>query len=148
MGNLTTMAVFVWTLNILVFLSQATMLAIAPGESVTLYNCEGTILDEYTAGANCNEIIVPNSENLQNELNPASSNEIEENTGIFFIDIMASVKNWVQNKIDYLAGIAGGPYNLIKAIPGLPDAFVGVIAVFWYAISVLLLLAFIFGRDV
>jgi len=144
MGNITTMAVFVWTLNILIFLSQAAMIDINPTEPVIYYNTSGTVLSEYSTQDGLN---MPNSENIQSELDPSSSGEVEENTGVFFIDIFASVKSWIQNKIDYIVAIVLGPYNIINSIPGLPKAFVNSISLLWYGVSLLLLLAFMFGRE-
>ena len=85
MGNITTMAVFVWTLNILIFLAQASMINMN-SDSIMFYDSTGTPLAEYSVGGG---VSMPNSQAVSTELNPESSSELQESasgTGIFFID--------------------------------------------------------------
>jgi len=149
MGNITTMAVFIWTINILVFLSQFAMLSMNP-DSIQFYNENGTLLKEYSTGGN---IVMPNTDRISSELNPSSTSEISESgsgTGIFFIDAIASVKNWFADKVDYFTAIVSGPYNIINsALGNNPELsnFVGAISLLWYGVSILILVLAIFGRS-
>jgi len=144
MGNITTMAVFVWTLNILMFLMQAGINDIASGSQSTFYNSSGSVLDSYSTGGN---LVVPNSDIVGGELNPESSTPVSETSGFGFLDSIGTVKNWVQSKLNYLGSIVLAPYNILNSIPGLPKAFVGAISLLWYGVSILLLLMLIFGRT-
>lgn len=146
MGNITTMMVFVWTLNILIFMAQATMLSMNP-ESVIFYNTTGTVLAQHSQD---NNIAMPNSAAIARELNPNTAESAQESTSIIpFVDAISSIKSWIQDKINYLTAIVLGPYNILNAIP-LPASFkpfIGAIALLWYGVSVMLIIAFIFGRP-
>ena len=147
MGSITTMFVFVWMVNILIFLAQAAMIDMSP-EPVKFYNSSGSVLEQYSTDNNIN---MPNSDQASSDLNPASA-ESESGgvleTLITFIDAIASTKKWIQDHISYFTSVILGPYNIIKAIPGLPLQFVGAIGILWYGLSIFLLIAFIFGRNV
>ena len=148
MGNITTMTVFVWTVNVLIFLAQFSMLAMNPnlaGDGNVFYNVNGTVLEDYSTDTNT---LMPNSEAVQSELDVAGSSGVSEGTtGIFFIDVLASIKTWIQGTMERFVAIVLGPYNIINSIPGLPKEFVGAVSLIWYAASVLLLVLTIFGRN-
>lgn len=142
MGNVTTMTVFVWTLNILIFLSQVAMLSMNPN-SIVFYNRNNTVIEQHSTGGS---LTMPNQENIASELNPSSSEGLEERTGIFFIDVFNAVRNWLNDKIEYFTAIVMGPYNILNSM-GLPAEFSGSITLLWYAVSILLLVLVIFGRS-
>lgn len=147
MGNITTLTVFVWTINILVFIGQLSMLGMNP-DSNTFYNPNETIIAGYVTDT---ESSIPNQDMIGEELNPSSSSDVEESsgTGIFFIDIFASVKNWVQNKLSYIGALILGPFNIINAIPASPATkkINNVMCLLWVAAGILTFLSFIFGRS-
>jgi len=143
MGSITTMTVFVWTLNVLIFLSQAAMISINP-DSILFYSNGNSLLKQSSIGGN----LTPNSNAIASELNPGSSEGAQEGeTGIWFIDVISSTKRWFSDKLDYFTNIVLGPYYLIKSIPGIPVEFVGAISLIWYGVSILLLVLTIFGRN-
>lgn len=144
MGAITTAFTFVWVLNILMFLSQATIIEIGPSNPVTVYNCSGTIVSQY-AGEGCSSIIVPNSDELQDQLGIESS-RASEKTGFVIIDVLLDIKGWFADKIEYLGNIVSAPYSILSQT-GLPSPFVGAVSLLWYGLSILLLIAFIFGRN-
>jgi len=142
MGTITTMTVFVWVLNVMIFMSQIAMLEINPESAY--FSATNTVLQEYTID---NNLSMPSETEVSSELDITSSSDVSEGgTGIFFIDAIASVKQWIQNKINYFVKIVMGPYNILNAIPGLPKQFVGLVSLIWYATSILLLVLTIFGR--
>lgn len=145
MGNLTTAFVFVWVLNILMFLSQIAIADLGT-DTITMYNCSGTLLEEYADGS-CTAVIVPDSGDFVNQL-PEDAKTVEPGSDLSFLDPLAMVKNWIKEKIDYFSNILLAPYTILKSIPGIPSVLVGTLSLFWYAISLFLLVAFILGRIV
>jgi len=139
MGNLTIALVFVLIMNVLMFLTQASILELEP-TGTQFYNTEGTLLD---AMASNNTL----DTNPINEL-PSSQN-IEVSNGNVFTDVFNNILSWMKSApgISYIYSIASSPYNLLKAT-GLPDTIVGVLGTFWYALTIFLIVAFLWGREV
>ena len=145
MGNLTTALVFVIALNVLMFLTQASVMAINP-DAGTFFTNEGTILDELDANSGTGEPVL-DTENTYNNL-PSSEGDVSPTTGNIFTDGFKSIKNWFADTLGlkYLGQIVSAPYNILKAI-NLPNAFVFAMGSLWYGISLFLLISFILGRD-
>lgn len=149
MGNVITMTVFVWTLNVLIFLAQASMINLNPDTTILYYSPTNGPIGQYVVDGN----MTPNSNIISSELNPDSAQinggepVTQGGTGIWFIDAISSVKNWIANKINYFINIVMGPYNILKVIPGLPPSFIGAICLIWYGASLFLLVLTIFGRN-
>ena len=146
MGALNVAMVFIWVVNILIFMTQAAMIDIGPESTTTFYNCSNTILKNYVAGANCQEVTIPNTEGFKEEL-PVSVKEVDKGGLFGFLDSIATARNWITEKIDYIIAIASGPYVILNSIPGLPKAFVGIVDLLWYGLSVFLLINWILGKD-
>lgn len=144
MGNITTMTVFVWAINIIMFLAQVSMISMNP-ESINYYTIDNNLLSDHAIGNN----LTPNENKLSSDLNIESATgtqESSEGTGIFFIDAIASVRNWITNKVNYFMALVMGPYNILNAM-GLPAVFCGAVSLLWYGASILLLVLTIFGRG-
>jgi hypothetical protein len=146
MGNLTVAFTFVWMLNLLMFMAQAAMIDMGPDAPVRIFNCNGTIIQSYSAAGNCDELLVPGTNGLANDL-PVSATQVSESTGFFLLDVLSSIRTWITNKLTYFTAFVSAPYSILNSIPGLPIAFVGVIGTMWWGISAFLLAAFIFGRE-
>ena len=144
MGNLTIAVTFVCLLNLLMFMAQAATMDLNE-DSPIFYNCTGTVTQTYISG-DCQQISMPNTDSLAGEL-PISTQDVQGNTGIYFIDALNSLKEWINNKLDYFGAIVSAPYSMLKAIPGLPDAFVGILGTLWYMLTIFLIAAFILGRE-
>lgn len=145
MGNLTTAMVFVLALNVLMFLTQASVQAINP-EANIFFTCEGHMLDEFDKNSGSGEPVL-DTENTYNNL-PSGEGSVSPTTGNFFTDVFSSAKNWFAKKtgLSYLAGIVSAPYNMLKAM-GLPNAFSFAMGTLWYALTFFLIVGFILGRD-
>lgn len=137
MGNLTIALVFVLVMNCLMFLTQASMLELETNGTV-FYNTEGTLLEAMATDNNTNPM-----EDL-----PSSQN-IEVSNGNVFTDVFNNILSWMKSApgISYIYSIASSPYNLLKAT-GLPDTIVGVLGTLWYALTIFLIVAFLWGREV
>ena len=142
MGNLTIALVFVITLNVLMFLVQAATLDINP-DAPNFFTNEGTMLDRFDAGGNILDTGSISTQIPQNEVN------INPTTGNLFTDTFSSMKKWFGEStgVNYIFSILAAPYNMVKSI-NLPNAFTFAIGTLWYAITLFLIVAFIWGRDV
>ena len=145
MGKLVAMVVFVWSLSILFFLGQTAMINLNP-ESVTFCNMTGSVVSQHIIAGS---ISMPDSNSISSELDPtiADSGAQETDNIIPFVDAIASVKSWIQNKINYFVAIIMAPYNILSCIKSLPQDFVTAIALIWYAVSIIVLILVIFGRT-
>jgi len=130
--------IFVMFLNVFMFLSQASMLAMNP-DSPQFYTGEGTVIAELqngnitTTGSN---IYLPEGQN------------IEITSGNPFTDIFNNALSWFKGTKGgmFTYTILASPYNILKAT-GLPSLFVATLGTLWYGISLFLLVAFIWGRG-
>ena len=142
MGNMTTLMIFVVCFNLLLWLSQASIDNINPGQNTHLI----------TSGSQ-GDIVGANKDNMAT-VNPTTDLPTEggavetESTG--FTDIFGAIKSFftgIGSGIKYLYNIAKAPYHFLTAL-GLPLEFVNLIGSAWYAISVLVVIVFIFrGND-
>lgn len=144
MGNMTIAFVFAIVLNVMMFLSQTAMSETNP-QSITFYNFDDSLLDNYDIGNESNRQIYV--DDLNNQL-PTGEGSINPETGNYFTDIFSSIKSWIADKtgIKYVKGMLTAPYNLLKAM-GLPNNFSFAIGVLWYSITLFLTIQFFWGRD-
>jgi hypothetical protein len=138
MGNLTTALTFVLILNVL---TQAAVIEVNPEANVFFTN-EGTMLSNFDAGNN-----TLNVDNIANDL-PTGQGSVSPTTGNLFTDVFSSAKTWLAKKtgLSYLTGILSAPYNMLSAM-NLPRAFTFAVGTMWYALTLFLIIAFIWGRD-
>jgi hypothetical protein len=146
MGSIQTACIFVIVVNVLMFLTQASVLGVAdPGDNVTtFYNKENSIIQQFEKD---NQEYILDTENIGDKL-PAESETVNEETGNIFTDIFQSIKNWIAEKtgLSYAYTILSAPYNMLKAI-NLPNEFVWAMGTLWYAITLMALILLIFGRE-
>lgn len=145
MGTNVTMAlIFVMTLNTFMFLSQIATTELNP-LGPEFYHCEGSMLESFGNCDNNGSFI--NDTELLGQL-PGSQGTIGPTDNNVFLDMFASVKNWFITLpgINYLYGMVKAPYNILKAL-NLPVDFVYALGTLWYAISLFLVISFIWGRD-
>ena len=143
-SSLTTAVVFVWMLNILMIFSQLAIDDMTANTGTHFLNCSGTILTAYSTSDDCSSLIGPMTGNLTSEL------PIGATGGIFFVDWISSATNWIGKQINSFTQVANAPYNMLMAIPTFQDPrysiFASIISIAWWAISLLLIVAFILGR--
>jgi hypothetical protein len=146
MGNMTMAFFFVITLNLLIAMSQLSMVHLADNESTNFWNCKGSLLGQYSN--DCKQLIDDRDINSQlpqvnTQLNPTTSN--------FFTDMFASISRWFSSAlgVSYVVAIATGPASLVNAM--LPsDELLGfrvLINIFWYGLTIFITASFFFWRD-
>jgi hypothetical protein len=143
MGNLTTATIFVVTLNVLMFLVTVAMINMNPDGSVC-YNVEGSVIGE-TMQQQGNLSV--SQTNALNDL-PGSAGTVTIGDAIGFTDIFNNILGWMKTApgIKYVYGVVSAPYNILKCM-NLPAEFVVAVGTLWYLISLLVLVAFLWGRD-
>jgi len=148
MGNLTTAMVFVLTLNVLMFLTQATILQLNPdaGQN-SFFSNQNQILYDYDKNKGVGDPVLDTANTYDNL--PSSEQGISPDNNNPFTDVFKSAKNWLSEKTGakYLGQIVSAPYNMLKAM-NLPNAFSFAIGTLWYGVTLFLIIAFIFGRDI
>lgn len=143
MTNMTIATVFVVALNVLMFLCQTAMLNINPDGSIC-YNVEGSLIGETMASQGNMSV----SETSALEDLPGSQGTVTIGDAIGFTDIFNNILGWFKSTpgVRYVYGVISAPYNILKCM-GLPAEFVVAIGTFWYLISLLVLVAFLWGRE-
>ena len=141
MGNLTIAVIFVTILNVLMFLTQASMLQLNP-EGLKFYNCEGTFLETYDVNK-CSGTPVLDTSKISDEL-PTVDGSVSPTTGNLFTDTFTAIKNWFTTKINFVGQIVSAPYTMLK-FAGVPETLRYAIGTLWYVISVFLIMAFFIG---
>jgi hypothetical protein len=143
--GLTTALIFVLTVNVLMFLTQAAILDVNP-TGTAFYSMEGSILEEFDAPTEDGEHILDTND-IHSNL-PESESSISPTTGNIFTDTFTSIKNWFGDAIglSYLYSIISAPYNLLKSMQ-LPNDFVYAVGTLWYAVTLFLVVAFALGRN-
>lgn len=148
MGNLTIATIFIVLLNVLMWFSAIAMTDINPGGSVC-YNVEGTVIAETIYGTNLSnndQLVLEND--ILNQLPEAQGTVSAGTSTNIFTDIFNSVLSWFKTApgIKYVYGVVSAPYNILKCT-GLPNAFIIGVGTLWYLVSLLVLIAFLWGRD-
>ena len=140
MGNISTALVIVLAINVMLFLGQASALAMNP-DGVRFLNTDGSLLNDFDQG----NYTTPNTPDA---LLPSGEASVDAETGNIFTDIFSASKSWILDTtgLGYLVNLLGAPANFLKAI-GLPGAFAWAIGALWYGMTLFLVVAFIFGRD-
>ena len=149
MGNLTIATIFIVLLNVLMWFSSTAMLEINPDGPV-IYNLDGTIIENSiingTSNLNSSQYVLQGD--IENDL-PEAQGTVEAGTSTnIFTDIFNSVLSWFKTApgIKYIYGVVAAPYNILKVM-GLPNAFIVGIGTLWYLVSLLVFIAFLWGRD-
>jgi len=145
-GTLTTAVVFVWMLNILMVFSQLAIDDMTANTGLRFLNCSGTIISTYSTDADCSALSGTTVKNLSSEL-PGGATAI---SGVFIVDWITSASSWIGKQIDTFTQVANAPKNMLQSIPVFQEerfaTFASLIGIMWWALSFLLIVAFIFGR--
>lgn len=145
MSNMTVATIFVVALNVLMFLTQTAMIDLNPDGSVC-YNVEGSIIDETMAGQGNGSV---SDTSALGDL-PGSAGTVVTGDGstTVFTDIFNNILGWFKSApgLRYVYGVVSAPYNILKCM-NLPSAFVVAIGTLWYMVTLLVLVAFLWGRE-
>lgn len=143
MGNLEIATIFVVALNVLMFLTQTAMFNINPDGSMC-YNVEGSLIDD-TMAAQGNMSV--SSTSALDDLPSSAGTVVTGETSSVFTDIFNNILGWFKSApgIRYVYGVVSAPYNILKCM-NLPAEFVVGVGTLWYMVSLLVLVAFLWGR--
>jgi len=144
MGNLVIATIFVVVLNVLMFLTQTAMLNINPDGSIC-YNAEGSVIGETMKSQG--NMSVSDADALADLPSSAGTVVTSESTSVF-TDIFNNILGWFKSApgIKYVYGIVSAPYNILKCM-NLPASFIVAVGTLWYMVSLLVLVAFLWGRE-
>lgn len=147
MGNLLLSLTIVMGINVMMFLGQVAVLELNPAAPV-FFNFKGSMLGEFDVnkGNTAGNYSLDDSDPASRI--PSATASVNPSSGNIFTDMFASIKNWLLQStgVNYLLAILSAPYNFLKSI-GLPNAFTFAVGTLWYAVSLLLLVLFVTGRD-
>ena len=139
-----TALMFILSLNMYLFVSQAGLGYISETETISdlpiIYNHTGSFISTFDNG----KYVI--NENVTTIL-PSGQGQIEPESGNFFTDSFATMKNWFLEStgLNYLLGIVTAFPNFLKSV-GFPQEISFVLGVIWYAVSLFLVIAVIRGN--
>lgn len=141
MGNLTTALVFVLVINCMLYVTQLTLNELNPDSPVSFLNTtHGNMIAQLDSGGNTlNEDVTGPFPGGQGATEPTGTGQDW--------DVFSKITEWFKNTwgIKYVYGIVTAPYYILQYI--LPQALAFVVGAIWYGITIMLIIAFIFGRD-
>lgn len=142
MGNMTVAATFIFILNIMMWLTQVSALDMNP-EGAVFYSPDNEIICQV---GDCSSYTL-NTSAINQQL-PSAEGSISPTTGNLFTDTFSSIKDWLGDKLglNYARSILSAPYQILQSM-GLPLEFVYAIGTLWYGMSLIILVAFIWGRE-
>lgn len=144
MSNFTIATIFMVMANVLMWFVGLAVLAINPTGSLC-YSLDGTIIGStITHDLGTNLSIVDND--VIADL-PAAEGTISTGSTSIFTDIFNNILSWAKSTpgIKYVYGVVAAPYNILKCT-GLPNEFIAGIGTLWYLVSLIVMLAFFWGR--
>lgn len=146
-STLTNAFMIVMAINVFLFLGQVAVLELNPS-GTEFYNCDNTTLARFESSSCDTSTYTIRDTDPTADL-PSGETSVSPDTGVVYTDSFVGLKSWFLDNtgIGYLVDILSAPSNLMKAM-GLPDAVSFAIGAFWYALTLFLLVAFLFGREV
>ena len=143
MGNLTIATIFVVFVNVMMFLVQTAVININP-DGTMCYSTTGSVIDETMASQGNLGV---SSTSALTDL-PGSQGTVTIGDAVGFTDVFNNILSWMKSApgIKYVYGVVSAPYNILKCM-NLPSEFVVAIGTLWYLTSLLILVAFLWGRD-
>jgi len=143
MGNLTIATIFVVFVNVMMFLVQTAVININPAGTMC-YSTTGSVIDETMASQGNLGV---SSTSALTDL-PGSQGTVTIGDAVGFTDVFNNILSWMKSApgIKYVYGVVSAPYNILKCM-NLPSEFVVAIGTLWYLTSLLILVAFLWGRD-
>ena len=142
MSNTTVALMFVMLVNVLMFLTQVAIYDVNPTGS-TLYNYNGSVMQQY---GGVNQQL--DSESLDSYL-PSPDSTIDENSGNIFTDAIKSIKKFLLDVpgVKYLTIMVTAPYDILKGIFSNHEEMAFALGTFWWAITIFLIVSFIWGGE-
>lgn len=148
MGNMTTAFIFVMALNLIMWLTQASMLNLAieyNAPSVAFMHCNETVLGLYSSDC---ENYVPPDDRKVDQIFPSNAESTSPSTGNIFTDVFNSIKGWFLDVLGlkYIIAIVSAPMVFLK-IAGVDPTVANMIGTVWYGLTTLMVIVFMWWRD-
>lgn len=146
MGKFLMAVIVMMSINIVLWLTQASMVEINPSTSVSFFNVSNSPASMYIddEGELVNRSV---NETLPTEVR-GESGGITTTLTSFFTDPISTIKNFFLKTLgfEYILNILRAPYDFLKSA-GVPREIALAVAVLWYSFTALLLTLLIIGRD-
>ena len=131
---------FILALNFFLFMTQTGIDKVSEAEGVSasnFFNYDGSMISDFDSGNYTLE------EDVSGDL-PSGTGQIEPESGNFFTDTFATMKNWLLETtgLKYLLGIVNAFPNFLKQI-GLPPELSFGLGFLWHALTLFLAVAWI-----
>ena len=134
----------VLSVNAIMLLGQMSVTNLNPSADV-YYHCNNNILADYEAsGCTGSELVLKDS-NPIGEL-PTGNSDVDIGNGNIFTDTFSAAVGWFSGKATYLYNLLAAPANILKAL-GTPSEFAFGVGALWYGFTLIVIIAFIMGRD-
>ena len=142
--NLTMALLLVLSLNVIMFFVSSGLIE-AGYAYANPFDPKDNFLNKFNAG-NTTSYAVP-SENATNLFPDTQAVGIDPEDNNVYTDVFTSIRSWFLYKtgIGWLLGILQAPAVILTAI-GLSPATAWAITALWYAITLLFIVSYIFGR--
>ena len=146
MAELGNILAIVLAVNALMFLGQVAVFELNP-EGPQFYNCADNLLSSFEASNCTTGVYVLADSNPAGQL-PTQGSEISAGSGDIITDTFGAIVSWFTQStgLKYLYNLLAAPSNFLKAL-GVPSAFSFAIGALWYGFTLLVIIAFILGRD-
>lgn len=144
MGNLLTATIFIIVMNLFMWWASIAQLTINPDSSIC-YNLEGSVI-ENTIYYNENGSVLNND--VLSQMPDAQTTQVSGTTTTFFTDIFNNIVSYFKETtgLKYVYAVIAAPYNILKCT-NLPSTFIVGIGTFWYLISFLIFISYLWGRE-
>ena len=142
---LPTALIIVLSLNLVMFLGQAAIIDVADevGNTQMFYNASGSLICSHDVNGCTGSVYTPRDDDPTSLLPTAST--VEEGDGNFITDIFGSISSWFSDKVAYLTSLFSAPATFIGFL-GLPEAAAFALGAVWYMFTLLVVVAFFWGR--
>jgi hypothetical protein len=145
---LPTMLIIVLSVNVILFLGQSAIADLQPqvGENgQEFYNAQGSLLCKFDTNG-CTGVTNSLSDSDPGAYLP-SSEPISAGDGSVFTDMFSSIKQFFTETLGlgYLTDLLSAPKNFLGFL-GVPAAFAWAVSALWYGFSLLIIIAFFWGR--
>lgn len=143
--SLLTAVLVVMGINLMLWLGQVAAIELNPA-GPQFYSCQGTLLGEFEANGCTGSGYVLKDTDPASQI-PTEGAEIETGSGNIITDTFGAAVTWFTEStgLKYLYNILAAPSTFLQAV-GVPEAFAWGVAAMWYAVTLILVAAFLLGR--
>lgn len=147
MGNLTYALVIIMSINVILFISQVSILQINP-TGANFYDCQGSLMSSFDVNKCKDRGNVSLDQSLAQSNLPSGNPSVDATSGNVFTDLFNTIKNWVLEDlgVKYLLDMVSAPAHFLNMM-GLPQPISFALSTLWYAVTFFLFVAWIKGGS-